>query len=199
MTDIEKFDRAVFEYLTDISPKIIYAPTGTAVKTITKKEKFSDDKPWNFISYYRDSDFDIDWSRMNNPATLYGDRISLGGIPETNKVRQRFVQNVPLSLTYDINLWASKNTEVQEMAVALISKIFMKNQVIEVPINPDGEMGRFHLLDISWNDNSDIERESDIGKIYRHTVSFTIDARITLTSEKVSEKFCCVPVNIYDE
>lgn len=199
MTDIEKFDRAVFEYLTDISPKIIYAPTGTAVKTITKKEKFSDDKPWNFISYYRDSDFDIDWSRMNNPATLYGDRISLGGIPETNKVRQRFVQNVPLSLTYDINLWASKNTEVQEMAVALISKIFMKNQVIEVPINPDGEMGRFHLLDISWNDNSDIERESDIGKIYRHTVSFTIDARITLTREKVSEKFCCVPVNIYDE
>lgn len=199
MTDIEKFDRAVFEYLTDISPKIIYAPTGTAVKTITKKEKFSDDKPWNFISYYRDSDFDIDWSRMNNPATLYGDRISLGGIPETNKVRQRFVQNVPLSLTYDINLWASKNTEVQEMAVALISKIFMKNQVIEVPINPDGEMGRFHLLDISWNDNSDIERESDIGKIYRHTVSFTIDARITLTREKVSEKFCCIPVNIYDE
>ena len=199
MTDIEKFDRAVFEYLTDISPKIIYAPTGTAVKTITKKEKFSDDKPWNFISYYRDSDFDIDWSRMNNPATLYGDRISLGGIPETNKVRQRFVQNIPLSLTYDINLWASKNTEVQEMAVALISKIFMKNQVIEVPINPDGEMGRFHLLDISWNDNSDIERESDIGKIYRHTVSFTIDARITLTREKVSEKFCCVPVNIYDE
>lgn len=199
MTDIEKFDRAVFEYLTDISPKIIYAPTGTAVKTITKKEKFSDDKPWNFISYYRDSDFDIDWSRMNNPATLYGDRISLGGIPETNKVRQRFVQNIPLSLTYDINLWASKNTEVQEMAVALISKVFMKNQVIEVPINPDGEMGRFHLLDISWNDNSDIERESDIGKIYRHTVSFTIDARITLTREKVSEKFCCVPVNIYDE
>ena len=76
----------------------------------------------------------------------------------------------------------------------------MTNQVIKVPINPDGEMGRFHLLDISWEDNSDIERESEIGKIYRHTINFTIDARLTLTSEKISEKFCCdIPVNIYDE
>lgn len=198
MTDIEKFDRAVYEYLTSISSKIVYAPTGNAVKTITKKERFSDDKPWNFISYYRDSSFDVDWSRMNNPATIYGDRVSMGGIPDTEDIKQRFVQNIPLNLTYDVNLWASKNTEVQEMSVALISKIYMQNQVLKVPINPDGEMGRFHILDVSWDDNSDIERESEIGKIYRHTVSFTIDARLTLTREKVDKSFCCVPVDIYE-
>lgn len=201
MTDIEKFDRAVFEYLSSLSSKIIYAPTHNAVKTITKKEKFSDDKPWNFISFYRDSSFDVDWSRMNNPATLYGDRVSKEYIPENKTVKQKFVQNIPLNLTYDVNLWASKNTEVQEMAIALISKIYMQDQVLQVPINPEGEMGRFHILDVSWDDNSDIERETEIGKIYRHTISFTVDARLTLTTSLVDGNFqcCCgIPVDIYE-
>ena len=189
MTDIEKFDRAVYEYLTTISSKIVYAPTGNALKTITKKEKFSDNKPWNFISYYRDSSFDIDWSRMNNPATLIGDRVSKVYDETKDLFTMQYVQNIPLNLSYDVNMWASKNTEVQEMAVALVSKIYMQKQVIKVPINPDGEMGRFHILDVSWNDNSDIERETEIGKIYRHTISFTIDARLTLVAERKRNKF----------
>lgn len=198
MTDIEKFDRAVFEYLTTISSRIVYAPTQNAIRTITRDEKFSDKKPWNFISFYRDSQFDVDWNRMNNPATIYGDRVGLGGIPDTKKLKSKYVQNIPLNLTYDVNIWASKNTEVQELSVALISKIYMTDQVLIVPINPNGEMGRFHILDVSWSDNSDIERETEIGKIYRHTISFTIDARLTLTREEVNDPFCVVPVNIYD-
>lgn len=198
MTDIEKFDRAVWKYLTSISSKIVYAPTKNALKTITKKEKFSDEKPWNFISFYRDPSFDVDWSRMNNPATIYGDRIGSSGIPDTNRLRVRTVQNIPLNLTYDVEVWASKSTEVQELAIALVSKIYMTDQVLEVPINPDGEDGRFHILNVQWSDNSDIERESEIGKIYRHTISFTIDARLTLTRSSDWDKFCEVPVCIYE-
>lgn len=201
MTDIEKFDRAVYQYLSTISPKIIYSPTSKAVRTITKKEKFSDDKPWNFISYYRDSSFDVNWSRMNNPATITGDTVSVGGIPDTRRLKVTRVQNIPLNLTYDVDIWASKNVEVQRLAVALISKIYMQDQVLKVPINPGGEDGRFHILDVTWDDNSDIERETEIGKIYRHTISFTIDARLTLTTEFESNKFqcCCDSIDIYEE
>lgn len=197
MTDIEKYDRAVFDYLLDISDKVIYAPTQNALKTITKREKFSDNKPWNFLSYYRNSNFDIDWSRMNNPATISGDFVRL--TKDGSNREARYVQNIPVNLTYVVNIWASKAVEVQSLSTALISKLFMQDQVIEVPINPDGESGRFHLLDISWNDNSDIERESEIGRIYRHTIEFTIDARITLTRDVSTRKFCVVPVNIYEE
>ena len=197
MTDIEKYDRAVFDYLLDISDKVIYAPTQNALKTITKREKFSDNKPWNFLSYYRNSNFDIDWSRMNNPATISGDFVRL--TKDGSNREARYVQNIPVNLTYVVNIWASKAVEVQSLSTALISKLFMQDQVIEVPINADGESGRFHLLDISWNDNSDIERESEIGRIYRHTIEFTIDARITLTRDVSTRKFCVVPVNIYEE
>ena len=198
MTDIEKFDRAVFEYLTYISDKIVYAPTQTAVRTITKNEKFSDKKPWNFISFYRNPLFDVDWDRMNNPATTTGDFVRLSLI-DGERREARYVQNIPVNLSYSVEIWASKATEVMELATALITKIFMQDQVLLVPINPDGEDGRFHILDVSWNDNSDIERETEIGKIYRHTISFTIDARVTLTTDVPTKRLCTVPVNIYEE
>ena len=197
MTEIEKYDRAVFEYLTTISGKIVYAPTQMAFRTITKREQFSDKKPWNFISYYRNPSFEVDWNRMNNPATVTGDFVRLRGTSDIDR-EARYVQNIPVNLTYNVELWASKATEVQELAIALITKIYMQDQVLEVPINPEGELGRFHLLDVSWNDNSDLERETEIGKIYRHTISFTVDARITLVREINTTKFCSVPVNIYE-
>ena len=201
MSEIEKYDRAVYAYLSTISDKIIYAPTQMAVRTITKREGFSDKKPWNFISYYRNPSFEIDWSRMNNPATVTGDFVRLqGSLTDDTVVRQaRYVQNIPVNLTYNIEIWASKAVEVQELAIKLISKIYMSDQVLEVPINPDGEDGRFHILDVSWTDNSDLERETEIGKIYRHTISLTVDARITLVRDTETKKLCCeMPINIYD-
>lgn len=196
-SDIEKFDRAVYEYLSTISGKIVWAPTQKALKTITKQEGYADKKPWNFISYYRNPNFDVNWSRMNNPATVSGDLVRMRSVSDTSR-EARYVLNIPVDLTYNIDIWASKATEVVKMATALISKIFMQDQVLEVPINPDGEMGRFHILDVSWNDNSDLERETEIGKIYRHTINFTVDARVILVNDVNTTKFCCVPVNIYE-
>lgn len=198
MTEIEKYDRAVYDYLTAISGKIVYAPTQMAIRTITKREQFSDKKPWNFISYYRTSQFEIDWSRMNNPATVTGDVVRVTSNSDGTR-EARYVQNIPVNLTYNVEVWASKATEVQELAIALISKLYMEDQVLYVPINPDGEDGRFHILDVTWNDNSDLERETEIGKVYRHTISFTVDARLTLVRDVATTKFCSVPVNIYEE
>lgn len=197
MTELEKYDRSVWEYLSTVNDKIVYAPTDKALRTITKREQFSDKKPWNFISYYRSPSFDIDWSRMNNPATISGDFTRLRGSSNVDRVAT-YVQNIPVNLTYIVELWASKAVQVQEDSIALISKLFMEDQVLEVPINPDGEDGRFHILDVSWSDNSDLERETEIGKIYRHTISFTIDARLTLTRDVNTHRFKCVPVNIYE-
>jgi len=134
---------------------------------------------------------------MNNPATVSGDLVSMSLL--TEQLREaKYVRNIPVNLTYNVEIWASKEIEVQNLAVALISKIFMQEQVLLVPINPGGEVGRFHILDVSWNDNSDLERETEIGRIYRHTIGFTIDARITLTVDVETEKFPIIPVDIYE-
>lgn len=197
-SEIEKYDRSVFSYLSTISNKIVYAPTQAAVRTITKQEKFSDKKPWNFISFHRNPLFEVDWSRMNNYATVAGDVVRLREVSDPLR-EARYVQNIPVNLTYDVDIWASKSTEVQNLAIALITKIYMQDQVLEVPINPDGEDGRFHILDVAWNDNSDLERETEIGKIYRHTINFTIDARLTLVADVATTRLCDIPINIYEE
>lgn len=201
MTDIEKFDRAVWEYLLEISDKIVYAPTQTALTLMTKREKFSDKKPWNFLSFYREPQFEVDWERMNNPGVITGDNVHVVA-DENGKRHARYVQSVPLDLTYNVNIWASKSVEALEIATKLFSKVFMDgpDQVLIVPINPDGEPGRFHINDVSWVDNSDIERESEIGKIYRHTIQFTVDARVLLVRDVKTTQFYPegVPVNIYE-
>lgn len=196
-TEIEKYDKAVYQYLSSISDKIVYAPTSNALRTMTKNEKFSDKKPWNFISFYRDSRFEIDWERMSNYASVTGEFLRLRGASDDDR-EARYAQNLPINLTYDIELWASKELEVQQLALRLMTKIFMSEQIIQVPINPEGELGRFHILDVSWDDNSDIERETEIGRIYRHTISFTIDSRITLISEVKTNKFTALPCDIYE-
>ena len=198
MTDIELFDRAVYDYLTTISPRIVYAPTNNAKKVITKREEFNDKKPWNFISFYRDPTFEIDWSRMNNPATVQGDFVRLLEDTETQKRTARYVNNIPVNLTYNIDIWATKVKEVLEISISLIQKLYMQEQVLFVPINPDGEDGRFHILNPTWVDNSDIERETEIGKIYRHTISFQVDGRIKLTRDVATTRLTTVPVDIYE-
>lgn len=198
MSEIEKYDRAVYAYLSSISPRIVYAPTSNAFKIISKREQFRDDKPWSFISYYRNSSFDIDWGRMNNPATVTGDFVRLRGSSDIDR-EARYVNNIPVNLTYNVELWSSKAVDVQNMALNLITKIYMQDQVLEVPINPDGEDGRFHILNVDWTDNSDLERESEIGRIYRHTISFTIDARITLVRDVRTTRLVDVPINIYED
>lgn len=200
-TDIEKFDRAVYAYLSTISTKVVYAPTQTALRTITKKENFSDKKPWNFISFHRSPSFEINWSRMNNPATVTGDYVRKSPLqPDIDPVDGHYVHNIPVNLTYEIEIWASKATEVLALSTALISKIFMEEQVLHVPIDPDADFGRFHILDVSWTDNSDLERETEIGKIYRHSISFTIDARVLLVREVSMPPFAAdvMPEDIYE-
>lgn len=198
MNEIEKYDRAVYAYLLGVSPRVIYAPTQNAIRTISKKEQFSDSTPWSFISFFRSPEFNIDWSRMSNSAALTGDLVRMRDVDGYER-EAMYVKNIPVNLGYNVELWASKAQDAQDLAVTLVSKIYMQEQVLLAPINPDGEPARFHILDVAWTDNSDIERETEIGKIYRHSMSFSIDARITLVDVVPTTKFCNVPVNIYED
>ena len=203
MTDLEIYDRSVFEYLSAVidTEYIVYAPTDNAIRTITQREQFKDKTPLRFISFYRNPTFDIDMSRYNSAAAIRGDIVQRR-IDENGKFQGVAVANIPVNLTYQVDLWASKNTLVQELAIDLITRLYMQSQVLTAPMNPDSEEpARFHFVDITWEDNSDIESEIDRGKLYRHTISFTIDSRIKLVKPITTEKFCCcgdLPLDIYE-
>lgn len=198
VTDIEIFDRAVWEYLSEITNNVIYAPTNIAVQTITKNAKNKDDIPLSFISFYRDPNFDIDMDRSNFTAATLGDMIRLREDTMTKKRDAMYVQHLPVNLTYQIDIWAAKEKSVQQLAIALISKLHMENQVLIADMEPKGEPARFHITNTEWTDNSDLETENEKGRRYRHTITITIAAVIKLIRKVATTEFCAIPVDIYE-
>lgn len=197
MTDIEIMDRSVFAYLSTITEHLVYSTTDKAFQNMTKNMKYKDYIPYSMISFFRTPSFDIDMSRFNHSAATYGDFVRLR---EVNGNREaRYVQNLPVNLTYQIDIWAATATRVLETATKLISKIYLQNQVLISPMNPDGEEARFHIINVEWMDNSDLEVENEKGRLYRHTVLITIDSRIKLTSDVITTKFDCSDVDIYND
>lgn len=197
MTDIEIYDRAMHGYLSTITKNVIYSITSKAFQNMAKDAKYKDYIDYSMISFYRSPDFDIDLSRYQFSGAVFGDFVRLTE-DEKKKREARYVHNLPVNLTYQVDIWATKETNVQDTATRLISKLFMQKQVLVAPMNPDLEEARFHIIDVKWSDNSDLEEENERGKLYRHTISVTIEAQIKLTEDVETTQFICDYVNIYD-
>lgn len=198
MTDIERYDTAVYQYLVNITPTLIYGPTSIASKQIAKLKTTTDKIPWSFISYYRNPVFEFDSSRDNYAAQSFGDLVSQ--LRQSSTITNTYVHNIPINLTYTVDIWAATNSRVQEVALSVIERLCFTDKVLTAPINPGGVDARFHILDLEWVDNSDIENEDNVGRIYRHTISFSIDARIKLvrTTTTVPFDLTKLPVNLYE-
>lgn len=197
MTDLEIYDRAMYGYLSTISKNVLYSITSKAFQNMAKDAKYKDYIDYSLISFYRSPDIDIDLSRYQFSSAVFGDFVRLRENDE-KKREARYVHNMPINLTYQIDIWATKERNVQETAIKLISKVFMQKQVIVAPMNPDAEEARFHIIDVKWTDNSDLEEENERGRLYRHTISITLEARLKLTDDVETTQFLCDYVDIYE-
>lgn len=199
MTDIERYDRAVYAYLVGITDRVIFSPTSKARKQIAEYKSHDEKIPWGFISVYRNPTFEFDASRDNFAAQNFGDY--LGSVRSAaNKITGTYVHNIPINLTYSVDVWAATNSHVQELALRVLQKLAFTDRVLTAPINPDDVDARFHIIDLEWVDNSDIEDEENVGRVYRHTFSFTVDARIKLVRNTITEPFDIskIPICIYE-
>lgn len=195
MTDLEKYDRAIQQYISSICKRIVYAPTDRAMYTLTKKKpEYKDKIPFPFLSFYRDSEMPIDATRYGS-AAIRADFTRLTST-QTGDRTARYVHSIPVTLGYQVDIWATKATDVLELSQQLLLKLTVTDPVLYVPINPDDEDGRFHFQDVNWVDNSDIESEESVGRLYRHTFSFNIDARIKAHRDTKTTMFMCEDVAI---
>ena len=204
VSDIELYDLAVFEYVNKVSPRIIYSPTDRAMISIIKKyPEFKDRDPYPFASVYRDPNIQIDNERINNNLRMKY-KLRVLSSTKDNIVNVRYLHSIPVTLTYQIDLWSVRATEVLLQSQSLLTKLTVTDPVLFVPINPDGELGRFHILEVNLVDNSDIESEDSLGRIYRHTFNFVIPAWIKDIDDVDSAKWTCPEIvvkevrDIYD-
>ena len=199
MTDLEIYDRSLYSYLQEFGTQVAYSPVDTAMKTVAKRQKNSDHVPWSFISFYRDPSIEIDYSRSNFTAMDLG-AVTRVAIDTTDDrfMSAQYVQSIPVNIGYQVDIWAPKASRVQELAIGLVCKLHTYGPVLHAPMNPDGEDARFHLIDVRWSDNSDLVNEDNIGRIYRHTVSFTLEGQVKRVIDRRSPIIREIPIDIYE-
>jgi hypothetical protein len=200
-TDIELYDKALYKYLYPVSQgKLVYAPTDRAFYTFVKRNpEYKDKIPFPLVSYYRDPNIPIDMNRYSNQA-IKGTFTKLTTVDTDSKERDAtYIHSLPVTLSYTVDMWSSKAEDVLEISQQLLIKLTIKNPVLIVPINPDGEDGRFHILDVNLVDNSDIENEENTGRLYRHTFSFNINAWIKNVEVIRNGAWSCPEIVVTDD
>lgn len=177
-SDFELYDEAVVLYVKNVIPRVVYASTDRASYTIVKNNpKYKDNIPYPFASVYRDPSMPIDWGRYNKSA-IKGHFLRLTTSTKTSVRTARYVHSIPVTLTYQVDIWGVRSIDILPLSQKLLLELTVNHPVLYVPINPEGEMGRFHLLDVNLVDNSDIESEESKNRLYRHTYTFTVNAWI---------------------
>lgn len=200
VSDIELYDTAVFKYIQDLHSRVVYAPTDRASYTLVKKfPNYKDKIPFPYMSFYRDPEIPIDRERYSNQAIRghFTKLTTMGTDSDSRKAT--YIHSIPVTLSYQVEIWGSKSTEVLELSQDFLVKLTMLNPVLFVPINPDGEMGRFHILDVNLVDNSDLENEENKGRLYRHTFTFTINAWIKHVNDTETTKWVCPEIVVVDD
>lgn len=204
MTDIERYDRSIATYLFGITDKLVYAPTSKARREVTKLYSYDETKPkdhipWAFISYYRHPQFVFDAMRDGFANRMVGDNVGQKMIMN-RIVKTTYVRALPINLTYSVDIWSGTHRHVLELAGEVASRLYFNERVLTSPVDVGNENARFEILDLDWTDNSDIESEEDIGRIYRHTFTFSIPAIIKSVRETRTYPldFSSILIDIYE-
>jgi hypothetical protein len=99
--------------------------------------------------------------------------------PDDKLFTYEYVHSIPVNLLYQVDVWAARQTELLSLSQDILIDLRSARRVLQVPMNPDEELARFSINDVTLTDNSDLESETDTGKVYRHTLSFVIEGYIT--------------------
>lgn len=177
MSDIQAYDTAVLKYLSQICPRTYYSITSKAKEKCAKMNK--DRTAYPFISFYRDTDLEIDSTRMNY-SVIKGHFTHMGSQTSPSDPRRKtyYEHFIPVNLLYQVDIWSANHADLLKLSQDLMIDLKSARPVLQVPTADNG-IAKFEFHDVSWVDNSDLEDETETGRTYRHTVSFTIQAYIT--------------------
>jgi hypothetical protein len=191
ISDVQLYDIAVASYLAEVSGfhnRIYYAVTSMAKEKCSKENR--DKTVYPFGSFYREPDLTIDESRFNSSVIPgFKTRMLVTNNTTGYPFKTEYVHSIPVNLLYQVDVWAARMEDALLISQELLLDLKSIKPVLLVPINPDGENGRFTFLDVSLTDNSDLESEDDNGKVYRYTFSFLIEAYIKNAVQKDSQRF----------
>ncbi len=162
------YDNSMINKLKEVFPNVVYAPTDKALSIATDDKKGNISLP--LISVYRLSQ-NLDSSR-SYPEAWQG-RLH-NRVDSANS--QLFTQSLPLTLTYQIDIWSTKRIESDSIYVELLFYLIDKpNLTIDIP---NITVEDFSLNITETDSDIDMESFSEKGRLYRNIITLECMARI---------------------
>ena len=162
---------------------VIMEPVDTAFQYAVKQTE--NNLKFPFISFYHDNTIQLDNKNNSmpsyqhglpyqNPLPIYDDNGDLEG---TNNRLAKNVQFLYILMSYQIEVWALKRSDAEEVMKELLFWLY-QNQQVDVTYN--GELLSFSFtIDNNVIDNSDLTSYMNNGKMYRYTCGIEIQCTIT--------------------
>lgn len=179
-----KYGEALKELLKQVfNGDVIMEPVDTAFQYAVKQTE--NNLKFPFISFYHDNTIQLDNKNSGMPAYQYGlpyqNPLPVyddhGDFKGTNNRLAKNVQFLYIIMSYQIEVWALKRSDAEEVMKELLFWLYQNQQV---DINYNGELLSFSFtIDNNVIDNSDLTSYMNNGKMYRYTCGIEIQCTIT--------------------
>ena len=179
-----KYGEALKKLLKEVfNGDVIMEPVDTAFQYAVKQTENNVKFP--FISIYHDNTIQLDNKNngmpgyhfglsYQNPLPVYDDH---GDFKGTNNRLAKNVQFLYIIMSYQIEVWALKRSDAEEVMKELLFWLYQNQQV---DINYNGELLSFSFtINNNVIDNSDLTSYMNNGKMYRYTCGIEIQCTIT--------------------
>ena len=195
-SDIQVLDEGLSDYLKAFFPRVVYAPTNRARYTVLRKNpKLKDNDIYPYISFYRDANVIIDYSRYD-ASVIKGDYQRLRRYDPEGQLYAVYHHSIPVTLNYQVDIWSDKQADAMKYSQALVLKLMVTDPVLFIKLGNHTQNGGYHILDVKLVDNSDLEAEESRGRLYRHTITFHIAGWMDYIEQRETTPWVCPKVDI---
>jgi hypothetical protein len=179
------YDKALFGKITGVYDEVIFASPDESFKQNALKNDGRVLLP--FISVWRLPEFTINRQTYNDSRVRQGSTLRLG--TEANSPL-RAARGVPVTLTYQLDVYSNKRTTCDGIASELILHL-LEHPYINV--NIDGLDRNFVqqfeiIVSDSVNDNTSVSEFEDTGRIYRLTLEITLNDAVIYRIDRHDNK-----------
>lgn len=206
---LKTYDKALISKLRERIPvvngvpvmQVVYAPTNLAFEYAMKRKQVDNTTGTNnqivlpLLSLYRPSGFSL--SDMTHEVLGHREPHFYVQYKNTKpdgstEVLTRNIQRIFVDIPYQLDIWTDSESDMAEVVQSMLF-LFKREQSVDVKqlingiILPDGSDDNADInyiikitLDNNVTDNTDLESESDNGKLYRYTLTFMLEDAILI-------------------
>jgi len=172
---VNLYDEAVLNKFKGIFYNTVYAQTDMAFQASAELDKNQGKMRLPLFSIYcMNYTISLDW--LNWGRTRVGRRSRFTDTENYTEMERE--QTVPMRLEYQLDVWASTRSDLNDIVRELLFWIVQNPTfVVENPLN--GEKYNFNLyISSDLQDNSDVMTHESRGRIYRMTIPLMVDEAV---------------------